>query len=116
MWRFIEASYKQLSEADKKFVEIEAKPFGRDPRFVGFDGNNESDYMSTASFIVNQLDRFEEFKGRDFNSHCPLVDAYRRMLFVFEEMNDGWSFELLNAEQLVKVLKEKFHPDNRGEA
>ena len=36
-------------------------------------------YMSTAMFLVNDLDRFSEFKGRDFNSHMSVVDAYSRI-------------------------------------
>lgn len=114
MWSFIEYSYSELSDSDKEFLEKEASPFGKDPKFIGFDGNNESEYMSTASFIVNKLDRFEEFKGRNFNSHCPLVDAYRRMFSVFEGMRSNLTFSSpLNADQLVKLLKEKVHPKNR---
>ena len=75
MWSMIERSYANLSEASKQFVDKEAAPFGKDPMFRGFDGNNESEYLGTASFLVNDLDRFEEFKGRDFNSHCPSIDT-----------------------------------------
>ncbi|MBC8080898.1 MAG: YfbU family protein [Gorillibacterium sp.] len=113
MWSFIEYSYRELSEEDKAYVEKEAAPFGKDPRFRGFDGNNETDYMGTASFVVNQLNRFEEFKGRNFNSHCPSVDGYHRMLSVFEGIKNNIYVESLNAEQLVRILKEKIHPENR---
>jgi uncharacterized protein YfbU (UPF0304 family) len=113
MWSFIEYSYGELSEEDKAYVEKEAAPFGKDPRFRGFDGNNETDYMGTASFVVNQLNRFEEFKGRNFNSHCPSVDGYHRMLSVFEGIKSNIYVESLNAEQLVRILKEKIHPENR---
>ncbi|TOL43317.1 hypothetical protein CGH98_23025, partial [Vibrio parahaemolyticus] len=75
MWSFIEHSYAQLSDEEKVHLEEAAKPFGKDPKFPGFDGNNESSYMGIASFIVNDLERFEEFKGRNFNSHCPSLDG-----------------------------------------
>ncbi|WP_086930580.1 YfbU family protein [Agarilytica rhodophyticola] len=113
MWSFIEYSYGELNDEDRAYVEKEASPFGKDPKFRGFDGNNETDYMGTASFIVNQLDRFEEFKGRNFNSHLPSVDSYRRMLTVFNKMRNNFYLDSLSAEQLVQILKEKVHPENR---
>ena len=59
MWSMIERSYEILSNESKEFVEKEASPFGKDPKFPGFDGNNETEYMGTASFLVNDLDGFE---------------------------------------------------------
>jgi uncharacterized protein len=114
MWSFIEYSYGELTGSDKEFLEIEASPFGKDPKFMGFDGNNESEYMSTASFIVNKLDRFEEFKGRNFNSHCQSVDAYKRMFSVFKDARSNQTFGgPLNVNQLAHLLKEQVHPSNR---
>ncbi len=113
MWSFIERSYENLSNDEKSFVEKEAAPFGKNPSFPGFDGNNESDYVGAASFIVNDLDRFEEFKGRDFNSHCPSIDSYSRMLSIFKPMFESLNFQPLSAQNLIDILKERTHPDNR---
>lgn len=113
MWSFIEYSYGKLSDEEKTYIEKEAAPFGKAPKFRGFDGNNETDYMGTASFVVNQLDRFEEFKGRNFNSHCPSVDGYRRMLAVFNDVRKDFYLDSLSAEQIASILKEKIHPENR---
>lgn len=113
MWSMIERSYENLSNESKEFVEKEASPFGKDPKFPGFDGNNETEYMGTASFLVNDLDRFEEFKGRDFNSHCPSIDSYRRMLSVFKPLLQKLNFQPLSAQNIVDILKERVHPDNR---
>lgn len=113
MWSMIERSYENLSNESKEFVEIEASPFGKDPRFPGFDGNNETEYMGTASFLVNDLDRFEEFKGRDFNSHCPSIDSYRRMLSVFKPLLQNLNFQPLSAQNIADILKERVHPGNR---
>ena len=114
MWSVIESSYAELSDDEKDLVEKEASPFGKKPTFKGFDGNNESEYMSTASFIVNELERFEEFKGRNFNSHSQSIDAYNRMKFVFEKIRKNIDFYPLNAQQLINLLKEKIHPDSRS--
>lgn len=113
MWSMIERSYANLSEASKQFVDKEAAPFGKDPMFRGFDGNNESEYLGTASFLVNDLDRFEEFKGRDFNSHCPSIDTYNRMLTVFKPILKKLRSRPLSAQELVDIIKEKVHPSNR---
>jgi len=113
MWSFIEHSYEKLSENDKAYLEKDAVPFGKDPKFPGFDGNNETTYMGTASFIVNDLDRFEEFKGRNFNSHCPSVDSYNRMLLMFEKIRANINFEPLSAKDLASILKERGHPSNQ---
>jgi len=113
MWSFIEFSYQRLSDDDKATLEKIAHPFGKDPKFQGFDGNNETEYMSTAMFVVNELDRFEEFKGRNFNSHFSSIDSYKRMLSAFEPMRKQLSFEPFSAEALAAVLNEKTHPSNR---
>ncbi|WP_201534101.1 YfbU family protein [Psychrobacter immobilis] len=114
MWNFIEYSYEHLSEKEKEYLdEIVTNPFGKDPKFPGFDGNSESSYMGTASFIVNELDRFEEFKGRNFNSHSPSLDGHGRMLTVFKEIRETINFGPLSVEDLAKILKERVHPSRR---
>lgn len=113
MWSLIEHSYEELSEQDKKYLEEAAHPFGKDPKFRGFDGNNETSYMGTASFLVNDLDRFVEFKGRSFNSHMPSIEAYKRMLSAFEPIRRSLNFVPLSVQQLEKILMEMVHPENR---
>lgn len=113
MWSFIEYSYKKLSPEQKSKLEAEAEPFGRSPMFHGFDGNNESEYMSTAAFLVNQLDRFVEFKGRDFNSHIGTVDTYKRMLVPYLRVREKLANGPLDSNDLATILKEQIHPENR---
>lgn len=112
MWSVIEASYADFSDDEKEQLASKAEPFGKEPKFRGFDGNNESEYMSTASFLVNKLDRFEEFKGRYFNSHSRVVDVYQRMLPAFDEAMSQTGFPL-GVEQIALVLKAQIHPDYR---
>lgn len=114
MWNDIEYSFDKLSDEQKELIEKEAKPFGKDPKFKGFDGNNESEYMGVASFLINSLDRFEEFKGRYLNSHAPKLSAYHRMLSVYKTFQGEYCFNPLTPEQLVTLLKEQMHPDNRN--
>lgn len=111
MWSFIERSYAELHDDQKAQLEKEADPLGKDPKFRGFDGNNESEYMGTAIFLVNELDRFSEFKGRGFNCHHPSIDTHRRMLEVFEPMRRRSSFGLLSLDDLTAILTAMVHPE-----
>lgn len=113
MWSFVEHSYAQLNDEQKALLEKEAAPFGKDPRFPGFDGNNESEYMGAASFIVNELERFKGFKGRSFNSHCPSIDGHRRMLSVFKDVRNNLDFGPMSGDDLSAILKERAHPSRR---
>jgi uncharacterized protein len=113
MWSFIEYSYGEFSPGDKEKLEKDAAPFGRDPKFQGFDGNNETEYMGTAMFLVNDLERFEEFKGRNFNCHHPSIDTHRRMLSVFEPIRRTISSRSLSVADMTTILKERVHPSRR---
>jgi uncharacterized protein len=113
MWRFIETSYQKLSPEDKARIKTEAEPFGEFVRFAGFDGNSESEYIGVARCFVDELDSFSLFKGRDFNSHLPSVATYRRMYAVFEPLRTSAD---LTATEIIKILKEKLHPENRKAA
>lgn len=113
MWSFIESGYAALNKSEREALAKDASPFGDNPRFQGFDGNNESEYMSTAMFLVNQLERFQEFKGRSFNCHHPSLDAHRRMLAIFEPIRVSLTRAPFSVEQLTKILAERTHPSQR---
>ncbi len=105
MWSFIEYSYNQLSVSEKANLQTEAKPFGSEPKFSGFDGNNEAEYMSIANFIINHLDRFQEFKGRSMNSHFPSLATYMRMLEVFKPKRNQMAHGAMGYADLCEILQ-----------
>lgn len=113
MWRVIEYSYSELTEEEKKQLEVNVEFFGKNPIFKGFDGNNETEYLAAADFVINKLDRFEEFKLRDLNSHMPSLATYERMMRVFNPLFHENFGEPLTLEQLTLVLREKIHPSRR---
>jgi len=113
MWSFIEHAYSKLSLEQKENLSKDSAPFGENPHFSGFDGNNESEHMSVAMFLVNQLDRFQEFKGRSFNCHNRSLDTHRRMLAAFEPIRVTLVNGPLSLKQLTAVLKERVHPSSR---
>jgi uncharacterized protein YfbU (UPF0304 family) len=114
MWSLIESGYAALTAKDKARVEKEAEPFGKNPRFRGFDGNNESEHMGIANFLISKLERFSSFEGRDLNSHMPSLETYQRMLRVFEPMRRNLMGRELGVGEIIEILNEMTHPENRG--
>jgi uncharacterized protein YfbU (UPF0304 family) len=105
MWSFIENAYDRLGEKAKARIETEAEPFGKDVHFRGFDGNNESSLLGIANFLIKKMGRFEEFKGRDLNSHFPSVDMHKRMLAVFTPMEKKLVGRGLSADQIIELMQ-----------
>lgn len=113
MWEFIEEGHEALGPPDRKRVETEAKPFGSHVKFTGFDGNYEGRWMSIACFLVDDMKRFSRFKGRDMNSHgSPPLDAYRRMLAVWEPIRATLDGKPLTADQIIQLLNAETHPSH----
>jgi uncharacterized protein YfbU (UPF0304 family) len=105
MWAFLERGYARLSKKEKDRVAADAGPFGKSVVFPGFDGNYESEHLGIAGFLVNELGRFFDFKGRDLNSHCPLLENYRRMVKSFEPMRTNLVGQELDASRIMEILK-----------
>ena len=112
MWHFIESGYAALSDAEKTRVEKEAEPFGKYVKFPGFDGNNETEHLGIANFLVNKMERFDIFKGRSLNSHMPSIEGYKRMLSVFEPMRKNLGHVDLSPEQIIELMNARMHPEN----
>lgn len=112
MWSGIERSYATLDSDAKDALRKDLGSFGDNPRFQGFDGNNESEHVGTALFLVNELDRFTEFKGRNLNCHYLTIDMHKRMLSKFEPIRRRLLLADLSAEQLSAVLREQVYPGN----
>ena len=93
MWRMVEQAHSNFDAAEKaEFDAALYHDFDQDPKYEGFDGNNESSHYGVASRMVEDLGRFNEFAGRDHNSHMPTVDRYRAMAHELERkpvMNGG---------------------------
>jgi uncharacterized protein YfbU (UPF0304 family) len=103
MWDSIESAYEVLTPTEKVNLKEKAKLSGN-PTFKGFDGNNETEHLSTARCFIDDLDLFVEFKGRDLNSHFPVLDSYRRMLLVFERLDGETLNRAPNASELLDIL------------
>ena len=105
MWAFIEEAYERLTPAQRTTLAEEVGPWLTDIKFSGFDGNNESSQMSIARFLVEEMNRFSRFRGRDMNSHYPTYDRYCSMVVLFEPMRASLVGGGLSLQQLATLLK-----------
>ena len=103
MWTFVESAYAKLSPVEQERVKTESNR--STPQFFGFDGNNESTLMGIAQFMVRDMDRFSQFKTREFNSHMPMRGGYARMYALFEPIRKTLVGRELSADELVTLLK-----------
>jgi len=105
MWDFIETAVEKLDDGEK--ARLAAETDNAPVRFAGFDGNNESEHLSIARFLIDDLKRFSRFndKKRSLNSHSPTVDRYARMYRAFEPIRATLVFgKSMSVEQLAAVL------------
>lgn len=110
LWSFLEDAHSVFNTLEKGRIEKEAEPFGKHVRFPGFDGNNESEYLGIARILIDDMGRFSRLKGRDLNSHIPLVPAYSRMYEAFEPMRASLgSTRTLSPDQVIAILKKMRH-------
>ena len=107
MWDFIETSYQSLSDKEKTDLKSKSEVWGSSPKFDGFDGNNESKYKSIADFLINDLNRFQIFKGRYLNSHTCTIERYERMLSTFDYVRKDLVSRLLSVDQLAEILEKQ---------
>lgn len=111
MWERLEQSFAGLKKIEKEsLAKNAALSFGGKVRFPGFDGNNESSYISVADFLVKSLNSFRHFKARDFNAHMPTLDEHRRMLAVYEPILQQVSNKDFSTAQIAEVLAAWRHP------
>jgi uncharacterized protein YfbU (UPF0304 family) len=105
MWDFLEEAYEKLSDEDKERLAVVAEPFGKYVKFAGFDGNNETEHMGIAMFLIRDLNRFTRFKDYNMNSHAPTVERYGKMYRAFEPIRKTLVFgKAMSVEQMATVL------------
>ncbi len=117
MWQVIECHYKSLGEADKKHVESEVGPYANDVKFTGFYANEESRHLVIAELLVKTIGNYSHFKDHNLSAKYPVIDWYRRMLHIYEPMLRSilsGPKRSLSASDIVALLREQIHPDNRG--
>ena len=110
MWDCIEPGYDRLSKKERERLAEEVPLVGKRLKFPGFDGNNEAEYLHIARFLVNDMERFSRFAGRDKNSHMPTLAMYERMLQIFAPMRSTLHGGELGYSEIVALLRAMPHP------
>lgn len=105
MWSFMEEAFASFSAADKKKLVAEVGPWADGVAFPGFDGNNEGSQLGIARFLIDDLERFQRFKGRDLNAHHPTEERYRPMVKLFTPMRATLDRQRLSVRQVAELLK-----------
>ncbi len=102
MFTWIDRSFNSLSATDQAKVKQQTSANAHYLTFEGFDGNNDA-HFHIASYMVDDLGRFDEYAGKDLNSHSiASLPKYRRMLPIYKRTLRGST--LMTADQLIAVL------------
>nr|WP_255697710.1 MULTISPECIES: YfbU family protein [unclassified Pantoea] len=116
MYSILQYTYNNFDESEKAEIASSVPNFKGESSLVfpGFDGNNETEYLSAAD-MFKRMERFEDIDITK-NSHAPYVATYKRMLDVFiPARNDDWTHDAgISKDSFVAVLNARIHPSNRG--
>ena len=85
MFQNILGTFNKLDKTDQNFV---IKNIGYEPKFDGFDGNDEFNLLSITEYILINLQRYEGvFDTNDLNAHMNKKSTYEHMLKVYDKKN-----------------------------
>ena len=104
MWLSLEESFAALSSSEKEWLRANSQHVADRVVFPGFSGNYEIEYLSAARFMVDVLEKYEHFAGRDLNNSFPRMDTYRKMLPTFEAILHKGGCLSLTAQQIAEVF------------
>lgn len=103
LYRAIIFSYTRLCGEN-----LVTKLTDKDVAFPGFDGNEESEYLSYARYFIEDLGRYDEIKQYaadwDFNSHMNTTHRYKSMLSMIANIEPRYRY-CMSEEQIIKLLQ-----------
>jgi len=103
MWDHIEYSYQILNQTEKELIVGTLKS---EPKFKGFDGNNEYKQLGIIDILVNKMDRYQFLKNRYINSHMPMIDIYQNQLVQYNEITEQSEIpSALTAENIIEIIR-----------
>jgi len=74
-------------------------------KFLGFDGNNETKQMAYARYL-RKNGKFTNLESLDdFNSHCPMLATYRRMLNEWSRSDKKYQLTKDDIKRITKAGK-----------
>lgn len=105
MWGVLEDTWHNFQESIKEKIMGEVQ-IGKTVKFPGFHSIDEYELYTIAKLFVDDMGKFQRYKGRDFNSHAPMKNLYEKMYSVFEKYvkSDDLS-PTLSPEVFLEVFK-----------
>ena len=100
MYDILDISYIDLDEKQQDLIEkwrIE---------FRGYDGNNETEYLAYADFVLRDLNTFASLwdQKKDLNSHMPRLEYYRRKLAAWQAVRED-DYSPLDFDQIKQIAE-----------
>lgn len=99
MYRLLSDSVDELHAPEKELIN------SHDISFRGFDGNEESEYLGYADFIINSLGAYSENKRPALNSHAPTLWRYDKMLSQLRKIIEDETYRLLTFSEIKQVIE-----------
>lgn len=97
MFRHIQFAISSLTEDEKEKLDLDKI------KFEGFDKENDPHYKY-AKYIIENLDKWEEYKNNYLNSHCrSTLIKYRKMLSI-QDLANKFNRGDLNFDYLEKMI------------
>ncbi len=103
MFFWLEVSFEALPKREQNLITDS----GLDVKYQGFDGNHEAKYLNVVAFLVNDLERYQEYKGREDKRTVFALPRYRGMLAEFKKIRKSKSdpAQKFNSSEITMVLK-----------
>lgn len=99
MYRLLGDSYNKLPKPEKETID------SRSVLFPGFDGNDECEYLSYASYLTNELNLYSESKRPDLNTHAPYLWNYKKMLSKLNKIKGSDHYRLLSSDEITQIIE-----------
>lgn len=102
MFKTIESAVGLLSESDRDAVCNDLRYVH--PKFIGFDGDVEYEYMIISRYLVRETRRFSCFEGRQIDSHLEKAPTYRKMAEAFAPIRPKLFDQKISYDEIKQVL------------
>jgi uncharacterized protein len=101
------------SQQEKAFIEEKFGKVERNIKFCGFGGNHEVRHVGIENMLINQMERFSFFKGRNLNAYVTMIQSYSGMLNVFQSLNNNLAGRKLSVLELAELLQPRIHSGSK---
>lgn len=100
--------YRAISNSYEKLLEDDVSLSQSDIAFKGFDGNDESEEYSFASFFIKNYRRFEDLVENEFmkfNSYGSSIKKYKNELETYNKICNSKKDDINNSDLNEREIK-----------